>query len=255
MSTEKIYDMILLVTFHENVDCFIDFIENIKKFNKHETIAIIVSNGSEHSLDLDSDKDIYVIQRFPKNKSRYLTMIPVHIQLWDFVKENSLKSSYVLLLSSNQMFINHGFYPFIQRENYDAGYFKRPYSGINYKQELFLKYYNMIGPEHFTHQSNHDGMYFKYDIFNNMMDFFHEYKNKIEDVHQEEYLYYAYLSKHNYRLMEFSEYNHFCKSKEGDFIECKVDDIKDAKEKGIFIIKRIPRIINHPSRLYIKTLE
>ena len=249
------YDLIILICFHENEECLLDQIANIKKFNKQK-VAIIISNAGESSLDVLRDVDsVFVVDRNPKTTEKFITLIPSHVQLWDYVTENNIKSKYVLLLSTNQLFINSGFFDFIQE--YNAGYFDRPIrDNISYWMTgLFPIFHQSIGEQYFTKQSNHDGMFFKFDLFDSMMSYFSRYRGIVEQNHKEEFLYYAYINKYSDTFVDFSSYNYFCADISSNclsFRKTSIEDVDREKKNGKFLVKRVERNINDPVRIYIK---
>lgn len=258
---DKTYKIIFLITCHESKECLIDLIKNVKKYNKD--IAIIVSNGKTE-IDF-SDlilEDVFIINREVKTPVTFPTLIPIHLELFDFIQKQNLKSEYIFLLSSNQLFINYNVYElikgydssFFERENIDEGY-------LNFWNcdALFKSYYEKLELEFFKYQSNHDGMFFKYDIFQNMMEYFDEYRNVSVSNHQEEFLYIAYILKyHNKKLLPFSSYNYFSADICGKNLMFKpltIESVIEQKQKGMFVVKRVERNIEDEVRNYIRNLE
>lgn len=244
------YDLIILITFHECKECLLDLIENIKKFNKQK-IAIFVSDGTEY--EIPEMESIHVIKRQQQIADRFGTLIPLHIELMNYIKQKNIVSDYILLLSSNQMFVRSGFFEFIK--NYDYGY----YNKINtynmpsiFNHRISKNYYTDLGLENFSHHSNHDGMFFKYEIFKQMIEYFRHFKDTCLPTHQEEFFYIAYLKK-NIGFCNSTTFDEYCVI-QLSAISVTIDQINDAIETKKFIVKRIPRIFDDNVRSYIRNL-
>jgi len=261
------YKLIVLINCHENKDSIKDTIENIKKFNSD--VCIVINNGSSEDLSEFVSNDVFIIERLPLNKKvlgnevllnyeRFDTMVPLHIQLKDCLVANDLKSEYVLLMASNQLFVNRGLYDFMK--NYSGSYYNRDIDGgcvSSLKSNpIFTKYYDEIGKENFKHQSNHDGMFFKYNVFMEMMEYFEDFRYLKLNFHAEEFLYAAYLFKnHKDELVEFGKYNYWQPSWRQSASPASVEDIKVCIKDGLFLAKRIDRDINNETRKYIRELK
>lgn len=262
------YKLIILLTCHENEETVKDSIENILKFNND--VCVLINDGTQDGLKNLSKENVFIVNRQPLNEKdlehnnelifeRYDTMIPLHIQLKDCMLENDLVSDYIVLLSSNQLFIRNGLYDFMK--NYQGSYFNRDIdngciSSLK-NNKIFEKLYNDIGQENFKHQSNHDGMFFTYDIFMKMMDYFEDFRYiKLKD-HAEEFLYGAYLFKnvHMDKLVEFSKYNYWQPSWRQFQNPIKIDELKQCLNGESFIIKRVSRDFNDEVRKYIRELK
>lgn len=251
------YDLIVLICFHENKECLLDQILNIKKFNG-KNVAIIVSNGSNENLDdIKTQTSVFVIDRKQQMSERFGTIIPLHLELFDFIKEFEITATHILLLASNQLFVRHGFYGFMKQ--FDFGYCGREVPDTNYfgfwlenpRNPTFNKLMEKIGAEFFTLQSNHDGMFFKFEIFKDMIEYFEPYRNTCEPHHHEEFMYISYLNKFydKSNAVEFSSYNCF------NMVDLDEERVKNAINSNQFIVKRIPRDINNPTRIYIRNLS
>ena len=121
------YKTLILLTCHESRDCVHDTIFNIQKFN--EDTCIVVNNGihNDDLVDLKNEHVHIVNREIPKQW--IWSLIPYHIEMWDYILENDIQAEYVLMLSSNQSFVKHGFYDFVK--NYKAGYWPRQLSVDN----------------------------------------------------------------------------------------------------------------------------
>jgi hypothetical protein len=248
------YDLVVLITFHENKECLLDLILNIKKFNK-ENVAIIISNGSTENLDdIKTQNSVFIVDRKQQMVEKFGTIIPLHLELFDFIKESEITATHILLLASNQLFVRHGFYKFMKK--FDFGYYEREIPKQNYLSfwegsPMFQKFIEKIGAEFFTLQSNHDGMFFRFDIFKDMMEYFESYRNTCSLHHHEEFMYISYLNKFHdkSKSVEFNTYNCF------NMVELDEERVRNAINSNQFIVKRIPRDINNPTRIYIKNLS
>lgn len=254
------YKILFLITFHESKECLQDMIANIKKFNSKYPVGIIVSNGTDIDISDIETKDIFVIKRGIETARNFPTLVPIHIEMWDYVVDNDIMCEYVMLLASNQLFINHNVYDLIK--DFDSSYYDR---GRNEDlsfwkgSSVFSEYCTKIGEENIKYQSNHDGMFFKTNIFDDMMNYFCEYRGLCEPNHQEEFLYASYVSKfHCPKLLSFSEYNYFSADICGKnlyFSHLDIEKVNCAKEKNMFLVKRIDRNINDETRVYIRNLS
>jgi hypothetical protein len=259
------YQILVLLTCHENKDSIKDTVDNIFKFNEH--VCVVINDGTSEGLDDLVREHVHIVKRKILTKDishndvsvsfeRFDTMVPLHLDLKDYIVENKLSSEYVLLMSSNQLFINRGLFNFMK--DYDASFFDRPVDNgcINslMANKFFSKYYEELGKDNFIHQSNHDGMFFKYDIFVEMMDYLVDIQNSKIHNHAEEFLYVAYLKKHNKTLAEYGKYNYWQGSWRHNIIPINVEEIKSCIDRGFFLAKRISRNFNDPTRSYIKEL-
>jgi hypothetical protein len=262
------YKIIVLLTCHENREAIKDVIENILKFN--ENTCVIINDGTKEGVADLVQKDVFVVTRQPLQKKllgnevrinfeRFDTMVPLHIQLKDYMLENNLSSEYVVLMSSNQLFIRSGLYDFMLR--YKGSYFNRDLDNgciVSLKRnETFLKYYNEIGQENFKNQTNHDGMFFTYKIFMDMMDYFEDFRYVKLTHHGEEFLYSAYLFKNvdKDNICDFVEYNYWQPTWLNSSDPIKIDELKKCLEGKCFIIKRVSREYNDEVRKYIRELK
>jgi hypothetical protein len=249
------FKLIVLLTCHENKESIKNTIENIFKFN--EDTCVILNDGTDENLEDIKMPNLFIKKRIVRY-DRFDTMIPLHIELKDVIIENNIQSDYVLLMSSNQLFIKHDLYDFIK--NYEASYYSRDIDrgciGTLERYEIFRKYQNDIGKENFLHQSNHDGMFFKFNIFMEMMNYFDNFRNQKIDTHAEEFLYCAYLKKnHPNQLAKFDNYNYWQPDWRKNLNPIKPDELKRCLEKQYYIIKRVSRDIEDETRKIITEME
>ena len=248
------YKLLVLLTCHESRDCVVDNVENIFKFNRD--VCVIISNGihNENFHDI-SGPHVHIVNRPPKGQVD--SLIPLHVELWDYARTHGIQSQYVVTPASNQMFIRHGFYDFACQ--YHAGYFERGPLDIKTGRDMNCNcadqhcdiMLDVIGREYFRFQSNHDGMFYRADIFSNMMDFFADTnRNRRREHGSEEFLYGAYLFKHvpPDQMVGFAKYNHW------DHNPSSPERIDQLRDQGIYLLKRVPRFYDDPSRVYIRSL-
>jgi hypothetical protein len=249
------FKLIVLLTCHENKESIRNTIENIFKFN--EDTCVILNDGTGENPEDIKIPNLFVKKRIVKY-DRFDTMIPLHIELKDVIIENNIESDYVLLMSSNQLFIKHNLVDFMR--NYKASYFNREIDrGCIPKLEsnsIFKKYYDDIGHENFSYQSNHDGMFFEFNIFMEMMNYFENFRNQKIANHAEEFLYYAYLKK-NYsdHLIDFDKYNYWQPNWRRSLDPIDDKEFKVCLEKGYYLIKRVSRDINNEIRKIIGEMK
>jgi len=250
------YKLIVMLTCHENKESLKDSIENILKFN--ENVCILVNDGTNENLEDLNNENVHIIKR-KVPFSRFDTMVPLHIELKDYMIEKNIISDYVVLLSSNQLFIKKHLYDFIR--SFDASYFEREMDSGCITQllrhEAFKKCYNELGKDNFKYQSNHDGMFFTYEIFNNMMNFFDGFRGLKIDFHGEEFLYVAYLMKNMSieKLAKFEKYNYWQPEWRRTLDPIKLDELKRCIENNYYIIKRVSRDINNEVRKFVREME
>lgn len=247
------HNLTVLLTCHENRECVSDVINNILKFN--DDVCILINNGSADSLKDFNGENVRIIDRQVKFE-RFDTMIPLHLELHHYMVTHDIQSDYVLLMASNQLFVRHGFYDFIK--SYDGSYYNRKIDTRCIRRLLkygvFIDYFNELRKWNFKYQSNHDGMFFKYEIFMKMMLYFQKYTGIRQDNHAEEFLYPAYMIKHNYHLVDFDKYNYWQKNWTNGWPILELEETKKAIENGFFLVKRVSREFNDPSRTYIRDI-
>ena len=248
------YNTLVLLSCHEARDCVKDCVENIFKFNKN--VCVVISNGIPND-DLDDIKNehVHVVNR--KIPKHWITsFISYHIELWDYILENNIQSEYTITLASNQLFIKHEIYDFMK--DYKAGYWARPLkvetiSDIHCSCEdksFCERYVNDLGRENFIYQSNHDGMFYRWDVFSNMMQYFNDHRGRFINHFLEEFFYPAYLFKHipKDEMAEFSTYNYWTATD-----PLTPEQIQNIDQR-FYMAKRIGRVYDDPGRVYIRSL-
>jgi len=247
------YNIIFLLPHHENKESLEDTISNLFKFNSN--ICVYINNGSNENLDdLNSDR-VCIIDRKVQYK-KFDTMIPLHIELYDQIKKDNVHSEYVCLLATNQLFVKSNLYELMR--NYDASFFEREIdSGCISSlcnNQIFRIYYDKLN-NNFKYQSNPDGMFFKYSIFTEMIEYFDKFRDTQVEYHADEFLYVAYLLFKNYSLLEFKNYNYWQVDWRVNLNPVDLNEIKSiVKNDKFYIVKRIARNINDEARKYVKNL-
>ena len=249
------YKLIVLLTCHENKESIKNTIENIFKFNKDA--CVLLNDGTKENLEDIKLPNLFVKKRIVRY-DRFDTMISLHLELKDLIVENNIQSEYVLLMSSNQLFIKHDLHEYMK--DYEASYFERDIDGGCIPKlesnKTFKKYQDELGKENFLHQSNHDGMFFKFHIFMEMMNYFEDFRNQKIDNHAEEFLYYAYLKK-NYpnHLSKFDNYNYWQPTWRRSLEPINNEEFRKCLEKGYYLIKRVSRDMKNETRKIITEME
>lgn len=234
------YNVIICLTFHEG-NALDDTIKNFLHYMPNS--YIIVNNNSGADLDYLNRDCVHILKNSFKI-DYWGTMIPIHINMADYIKEHKITSDYVLMLSSNQLFIRKGFYDFMK--NYKGGYFCREIPGMASPSKL-------IDGKDIRYQSNHDGMFFLYQDFLDMINFFEEeYRNKRKIGHDEEFLYITYLLKKykENQFAEFSTYNCWTWQPRMD-----LELLEDCKKKNMYIVKRVIRDMGDDVRTHIREMD
>lgn len=259
------YDVIILLTFHEAKDCLIDNIKNFKRYMPNA--LIVINNGlaswNEPLSELTNEKNVLVSTKSMTKQS--WNMIPIHISMLNFLKEQKITSDYVLPLASNQLFIKDGFYSFMKK--YEGGIHEQTlHDGLlvealkkadSHNKFALRKYVDMIGKEHFKYHSNHDSMFFLYEDFVEMIEMFNDYEydpnNSMNYPYpdmEEEYLYAAFLLRKKRNIAWFKEYSYWNHSKSYRDME----ELELCLQKDFYIMKRIKREYDDPVRVRIREL-
>lgn len=245
------YNLAVLLTIHDSIDTVRDQIQNIKKFN--DNVFIVINDGTEQDNSELNEENVVFLPRQTKSFAWGKTITPLHIEMKKYLLEKEIQADIILMLASNQFFIKSGFYNLAMK--YDFGYGNRPHdsshSKIGGKDELK----NEIGFKHFTKQSNHDSMFFKYTIFMHMMDFFSVYEGNAEGHHEEEFFYIAFLEKF-YGLdnaIKFEDYSYWCVNWNLNG-SMTVPELEDCLNKDFYFIKRVSKDSNDPVRIMLKEI-
>lgn len=244
------YKLLILMTAHESPDCVKDNIENILKFNPNNT-GIIISNDCIQDINYLARNNVHIINR--QSKWWGDAAIPYHLEMHDYMLSKNISADYVIMMSSNQLFLRTGLYDFVKK--FAAGYWERHYPfGIEplcrCLDNLCDDFIKDLKEENLQNLSNLDGMFYRFDIFLNMFEYFAPYRNRKCANMLEERFYAGYLLKNIPReqLAEFSQYNYFL------FWDHSVDSVKEAIEKEMYMIKKISRKYDDPAREYIRSL-
>jgi hypothetical protein len=258
----QLYKTLILLTCHESVECVDDLIDNIFKFNRD--VCIVINDGFDYLNKKESTLDhVYIVKR-QTERHWGSSIITTHVETWDYILEKNIQAEYVITLSSNQCFIRHNYYDFIKNYKASSRYqreFNPPFSTLEQIQCICTngfcqEYLNDIGTEYFQSQTNHDGMFYQWDIFANMMKYFEKHRGIFINHMSDEYFYAAYLHKHvKDGLIRFSHNHHNYWSRNPEGTIALIPEIQEARELGVYLIKRIPREYNHPSRCYIRSLD
>jgi len=252
----KKYKTLVLVCSNDAPELLKELIKNILAFND-EVGIIINSDGPDDVFGLETD-DVHVIGR-RVNFNHFDTMIPLHIEIKDYMQKYGISSEYVLFLSTNQLFIKDNLYDFMK--DYSAGFYDRKITGHvgHMSHSLFKRYFKDLTSDSFVYQSNHDSMFFKYDIFMKMIDYFDDYRDTPTTFHNEEFLYVAYLMKHvpKKELVKFKKYSYWQKNW-GAYPtppSINVKELEKILKKSYYIIKRVNRNLDDPVREYIRKMK
>lgn len=246
------YKLAIVMLTHERSDCVEDNIKNFLRFNPNQTL-IIISNDQGLDISHLAQDHVHIINRRPKSWCD--AIVPYHIEVYDYMRSNALAADYVVAVASNQMFLRTGFYDFVQR--YSAGYWARYH---HFRWDPFCRcedklcdtfYVDDLKEENLHNLSNLDGMFFRWDVFSQMMDYFGVHFRTRYCVHMiEERLYAGYLLKNiaHEKLAEFTQYNCF------NWSDCSVEQVKEAQDKNLYLIKKICRKYEDPARVYIRSI-
>jgi hypothetical protein len=251
-------DVIILLTCHEDTKCVIDNVNNYKRYMPGCMILINDSTGifRDDKQCFSSYEDVIIIDNSMDRKG--MNMIPTHIAFCDFMKKNNLTSKYVLMMASNQLFIKDGFLDYMKQYNgsyYERGLPRGLTEGEASKSKILKKFVDLIGIEHFKYHSNHDGMFFLYEDFIEMMDFLDEYRHITDHADfnvQEEFLYATFLVKKRDEktLAQFKDYSYWSWNK----AYRDLDDLNECFDRGLYMVKRVQRVYDDPVRSEIRRL-
>ena len=247
------YKLLVLMNYNDNKECLVDTLNNI--FSMNDSVCVIINNGTNESLVDITNNKVHVVQRSVPF-DRFDTMIPLHLELYDYIKTNNIKSDMVLMMATNQAFVNKGFYEWSQQ--YKGAFFEREVDQGCIRDLMFVptftRYFREIGPHNFMYQTNHDGCFFHYSDFMEMMNYLEGYRNTKIIHHNEEFIYVAYLiSKYgNEQLAPFGHYNYWTHNWWCGGPNLTIEEVKQCVEDGIFLVKRVERDMTDPVRTYIR---
>lgn len=249
------YELLVLMNYNDNKECLVDTLDNVFKMN--DSVCVVINNGTNQNLDDIKNDRVHIVQRTVPF-DRFDTMIPLHLELYDYILDNNIQSDVVLMMATNQAFINKGFYQWAKVRK--GAYFNREVDQGCIRDLMFVsvftKYYREIGPENFLYQTNHDGCFFSYDDFVEMMKYLESYRNTKIIHHNEEFMYVAYLiAKYGKeKLSSFDEYNFWSPNWwcGGPNSTLTIDQVESSINNGMFFVKRVEREYNDPVRTYIR---
>lgn len=253
----KVYKVIVLITYHENRECLIDMVKNIKYFLSDVFVLINCPIKNESFPEIVDDK--CVLMPNPVRMNHCDHMIPIHINMKDYLIEHEIVSNHILLLASNQLFIRHGFNEKI--ENMSGAIMKRPFHSAYdsiFSNSKISNMLSVISKECFKFHSVHEGMIFKYEDFIDLMNLLKDYVGVKENGHHEEFVYAAYLmlKYSEEKLTDTRDYQKW--PSDDDFPPWRgrmtMDDYaKHIKNPNIFLLKRVARDVTDPVRTEIRT--
>ena len=134
----KKYKTLILICSNDAPELLKELIKNILAFN--DDVGIIInSDGPDDVFGLQTD-EVHVIGR-RMSFNHFDTMIPLHIEIKDYMEKYGISSEYVLFLSTNQLFIKDNLYDFMK--NYSAGFYDRKITGNvgHMSHSLFKRYF------------------------------------------------------------------------------------------------------------------
>lgn len=248
-TNKKIYSSIIFLTYNETPEILEDTIKNLHHFTSNT--FIIVNNGTDVDLDHFNSNNVHILKHSFKLSHYHDTKIPQHILMKDYLIENNIFAEYIFLIANNQLFIKHGFEDFTK--SYTAGFFDRPFDLAHMDflntVPIFMKYMNMLGSDKFIYHSNHDGMFFRYDDFINMMCFFDDYRDQIVPMCNEEFLYIAYLMTffNESEFARFSQYNGWTWEN-----NATLEFYDQCENSNLYLIKRVGYELKNNIRHFIK---
>lgn len=247
----KKYEILILLTFHEDIPSLED---NIRNFRRYMPKSLILIHNSR-LLPVQHLQDDFVRVLDNSLISGGIGMIPLHQRFLDYIRKNEIECDYVLFMSSNQLFIRDGFDDFIRQ--YDVGTADR----YLYPEELklkmtygytFPKFIDVFGKENFDRISNHDSMFFRWNNFVELMEILDIYRTDVRMMHDEEFLYSAYVRKtfkDSSRVAVFDQYSYWDWSGERS-----AEDLEKALQRGHYVVKKVPRNYNTPFRVLMRQL-
>lgn len=104
----KMYDIVYSVTFHEEIDCVVDFITNLNYFNKGLSVLIICNvNNSLDLSKLTIFKNVVVNSRMCDKKLYSIDLFNAHVDNYDYLQLFGIDYTLFILLASNSLFIKH----------------------------------------------------------------------------------------------------------------------------------------------------
>lgn len=252
------FDIVYSVLVHEKLDCVLDFIYNICYFNKSNKILIVIHPNEEIFFQIKNIQlpNFIIINPKPYNKNKYTySLLKGYIDNFNLISH--INFNVYCIIASNCMFVKNVDMKIINEiandiDNYNQ-HFTLEYLKINHKD--FLKNDELI---EFFKKLNidikiefHEGAVYTKKLFQNIIDFI-ESNNLIPmikfDFVAEEIL---LATIENYLTNKIRVRT--CK-----FVNERLPRKKDIDLiiglKNKFLVKKIPRIINHRARLLVHEL-
>lgn len=252
-------DIVYSILVHENIECIYDMIYNICYFNKYNKYLIVIhSNLYIYEIIKKTHLPKFVIiNPNPYEKQKYTySILKGHID--NFLLVKNLNYKIFCLLASNCMIVKHIDINYLYKNSSELSSYTQKYEDLkeitNNKSE-FLKNLSLI--ELFKDKNIcikmefHEGSYYKKNVFESIINFINE--NNIENKITSEFVAEEILlaSIENYITNKITD--RICKFSIGSLPRQRdIDNIINSKK--YYIIKKVPRIINHRVRLLINKL-
>ena len=261
------YDIIYSVLAHESIECLLNLIENIKKYNKNNNYLIILNlnNYLFDKININkNNKNLIIYPKPIEKKINSYLLLYSHILNFNYLKSNNIKFNYFMFLASNCMFIKQ--MPKIiniyddkikitksdKINNFTLNWF---HTNNFLKNNKILKLFeiNKIG----IYNNQHEGQLYTYFMLNTIIDFIE--KNNIFNIIEKDTVFEEILP---YSLCYYFfniKPKLYCKVFwNKPYLEPNIDDINiliNSNEGNSYIVKRVPRDIQHPLRKYINNLK
>jgi len=249
--SNKKYDIIYSILFHQKIDYVNNCIENINKYNKNNKFLIIAHLSDElyKNKNLLNKKNVIINPIHFNKKKRNKTILKAIIDNFEFLKNNKINYNYCMTLSSTNRFVRQT--PKFKKENLKNIFSKIdfPYNKMIQKNKLskykniydIFKKYNMnieIGQV--------SGRLFNKDLIDYICYLTKKYKilnkNKIYDNFIEE-IWLPTLSTH-YLKQKQKSYCHIMIGKSKLIINEFNKVLNDLQ--SVFLLKKFPEDLNHP---------
>lgn len=255
---EKI-DIVYSVTVHESIECVIDLIYNICYFNKQNKIIIILHPNDliYEKIKLISMPNFVMVNNKPSIKSRCTySIMKAHIENFNYIKHYDFEI--FCLIASNCMFVKHVCMDKIRNIVKPIAQYNQQYKHVditNSNIDIFMKNdkildvfktHNIAIKKYF-----HEGSVFRYDVFEQIIQF-------IETANIEANIKYEFVAE---EILLASVENFITNTNAKricTFVNGHLPKTKDINniiaDPYAFVIKKIPRTINHRARLLVHQL-
>jgi hypothetical protein len=251
-------DIIYSLLCHESPECIDNLIDNIYKYNKNYQIKIVLHLNKKLFNNYSNEKVIINSIFYDKNIN-HSSIIKAHLENFNLIKNKEL-FKFFIPLASNCMFIknlnldfkiNFKLNNYTCKDNHLKNY--HPSWGINIlKNEKLLNFFknNKI----ILHKRQHEGTILPFELINKIYDFI--YQNKLFDLITFETKFEEILLPTLEKYFTNIFMPQICKVywKNQDYLPTIEDINNELSNNHIFIVKRIPRDINHPIRKFINEL-